>query len=124
MSNTDTDNSQLTDSKSVLESRRAWGALTLAVPLLVQLSGMHLSAGETAQVAAAVDHAQAAFANLMAVFGALQMLIGAWNARAPLHVFKPYQVDDTGQRVVPVKPIDLTPDVARIMDDHPVAGAR
>lgn len=110
----------LTDSKSIVESRRAWGALTLAVPLLLQLSGLHLSVGQSAQVAAAVDQAQAAFANLMAVFGALQMIVGAWNARAPLHVFAAYKVDSTGQRIAPVKPLVLTPDVAQKMDEHPV----
>lgn len=114
------DPNSLTSSKWALDSKRAWGALMMAVPLVLQLTGINLSPGDSAQVTAALQHAQSGFADLMIALGAVQMLYGSWKAQQPLHLLTPYQVDDEGKKVVPLKPLVLHPGIAEKMDEHPV----
>ena len=114
------DPNSLTDSKFILDSRRVWGGIMLAVPLIIQLTGINVTADQTAQIQAAVQHAQTGITSLVAAFGALQLFYGAWKAQNPLHVFTPYQVDDAGRKIAPPKPLALTPDVAKKMDENPI----
>lgn len=128
MSNTDTaatdDETQTVDSKSIFESRRAWGALMVAIPLVIQLLGINLTPDQQAQIAHGIQSGQSAVANVMIALGAVQMLVGCWRARQPLHIGTPYSVDtSTGKKIAPVKALPLTGDVARIMDEHPVVAA-
>lgn len=117
------DPATLTDSKSVLSSRRFWGLLMLVVPLGSKLAGtlfgVEVTAEQTAQVTGAVQHIQNAWPEIMEALGALQLAIGMWKAQQPLHLSTPYQVDDGGKKVEAVKPLTLTPDVAKTMDEHP-----
>lgn len=110
----------LTDSKWVLESRRFWGFVTMALPFILQAMGISLSPAENAQAAAIIQHAQSSIAEGVSLIGAVQLFYGSWKARQPLHLLTPYQVDTSGKKVAPVVPMPLTADVAMMMDNHPV----
>lgn len=110
----------LTDSKQLLESNRFWGFVTMAVPLAIQMSGVTLTPAESAQVAVALQKAQNIALDAPIIWGIVQMVYGGWNARQPLHIFKAREVDTSGHVVAPVEPLPLTPDVAKVMDEHPV----
>ena len=114
------DPATLTDSKFVLDSRRVWGGIMLGVPLVLQIMGINLAADQGAQLTVALQHAQDIPLHIMELIGVVQMIYGSWKAQQPLHLLTPYQVDDAGKKVEPVKPLPLTPDVAKIMDAKPL----
>lgn len=140
MSNTDTaaplvidaEDDQVTtiESKHALKSVGAWGALIALAPMGGQMLGFTLSPADVAHIQQAgtaaqdaVQHVQALYAEGIMLFGVVQMPIGRFNARQPLH-FIPggaYKIDaETGRRITPVKVLNLTPDIARIWDGKPV----
>lgn len=121
---TDDEATLVVDSKSIFESRRAWGAVMMVVPIVLNFLGVNLTTDQQAQLVQGVHAGQQAMSNIIIALGALQMIVGCWRARAPLHIGTPYQVDaTTGKKIVPVKPLVLTSDVARIMDEKPVLEA-
>lgn len=121
MTNTDTTtpDDNLMDSKQALTSVSFWGGLTTLVPLLITMSGLHISQGEAVaaigQVHMVADSVQNGYLALISLFGFLQMAIGRYNAKQRIHFLTPFKVDASGKKVVTVPQ-----DVGTVMLNHPL----
>jgi hypothetical protein len=72
-------------SKNVVQSTSAWGAVLLLIPAVLQLLGAPLSEQQVGQVQAAGASIDAIALHAMTIVGTIQMIIGRFNARQPLH---------------------------------------
>lgn len=72
-------------SKNVVQSTSAWGAVLLIIPAVMQIFGSPLSSEEIAQVNAAGASLDHIAMQAMTIIGTIQMIIGRLNARQPLH---------------------------------------
>lgn len=107
------------ESKHVSKSVSAWGGLILLVPIAANLFGVEFSQTEVQQIGQAAQHAEQFYLNLMALIGAIQLVVGRLNAKRPLHFIPgaPFEVDmKTGKKIT--KPVAIPPDVQKRMDEQ------
>ena len=73
-------------SKNVVQSTSAWGAVLLIIPIAFQLFGAPLSAQEIEQLQGAGVALDSAVMHIITIVGTIQMIVGRFNARQPLHL--------------------------------------
>jgi hypothetical protein len=110
-------------SKNVVQSTSAWGAVLLLIPIVFQLVGAPLTGEEVDQVSKAGAAIDGALLHLMTIVGTIQMIIGRFNARQPIHFLPGRQFvieqDGTKRLIDPAKapfraaPVTLPDDVKR-----------
>ena len=110
-------------SKNVVQSTSAWGAVLLLIPIVFQLLGSPLTTEEVEQVNKAGAALDGALLHLLTIVGTIQMIVGRFNARQPLHFLPGRQFvvepDGTKRLVDPSKspfraaPVTLPEDVKR-----------
>lgn len=107
----------LIESKHVTKSTSAWGGLILLIPVVGGMFGASFSASDIEQLTGAVAAGESVYVNLMILIGTIQLIVGRFNARQPVHILpgNTFQIDArTGKRVTPT--VKVPSDVAAAME--------